>query len=161
DAVAQPVRQLAQPLVVETVDAGGEHGDAVHAPRIGEDVARGAARELALQLGDALLLFAQLGEELLELAARLALAGPEQLREVGQERLVSPHPGDGALPGRCLDAAHAGGDPALAVEAEETDIAGARHVRATAQLGGELAHPYTTHAVTVLGAEEVERTHIA
>src|SRR4030095_6865796 len=100
-----------------------------------------ATRELALELGDALLLLAQLGEQLLELAARLALASLQQLGEVGEQLLLAPHLGDGPLPRRGLDPAHAGGNPGFAIESEESDVAGARHVRAAAQLRREISHP--------------------
>ena len=61
------------------------------AARVRQHVAGGAAGELALQLGDALLLLAQVPEQLLELAARVVLAGRQQLDQLAQHALLATH----------------------------------------------------------------------
>ena len=51
-----------------------------------------------------------------------------------------------ARAGHRLDAAHAGGDAALADDLEQADVAGARDVRAAAQFGREIAHLQHAHS---------------
>src|SRR5713226_3347402 len=63
------------------------------------------------------------------------------------------HPGERALAGGRLDAAHARRNAALGRDLEEADVAGARHVRAAAQLarGTDVEH---AHLVAILFSEE-------
>ena len=56
-----------------------------------------------------------------------------------------------------LDAAHAGGDAAFAHDLEEADIAGARDVRAAAELGREVPETEHPHVAVVFLAEERHR----
>src|SRR3546814_11876897 len=59
-----------------------------------------------------------------------------------------------ALPGQCLDPAHAGGDTAFGHDLEQADVARATDVGAATQLGGTLAHPQYPDLVAVLLAEQ-------
>ena len=70
-----------------------------------------------------------------------------------------------AFGGARLDAAHAGGDRALADDGDEADVAGAAHMRAAAQLDGEgmrgagahRPHRDDAHFVAVFLAKERAR----
>ena len=59
-----------------------------------------------------------------------------------------------ALGGDGFDAAHARRHAALAHDLEDADVAGARHVRAAAQLHREIAHAQHAHVFLVFLAEQ-------
>src|SRR5438105_412907 len=74
----------------------------------GEHVARGTARELPLELGNALLELALLREELLELRGRLLLGAAQERGDLAQQRLVATDRVERTLAGRRLEPPHAG-----------------------------------------------------
>src|SRR5208282_1346660 len=65
-----------------------------------------------------------------------------------------------ALPRHRLDSPHSRGDSRFRLELENADIAGARDVRAAAQLDRKIAHPDHADAVAVLVAEKCERARL-
>src|SRR5438094_3302693 len=160
DAGPQPIGHVAEPLVVESVDPRRQHGDAVDTACVGEHVARGTARELPLELGNALLELALLREELLELRRRLLLGAAQERGDLAQQRLVAADRVERALAGRRLEPPYAGRHAALAAHLEEADVARTCDVRAAAELDGVLAHVNHRHAVAVLLAEERECTRL-
>ena len=65
--------------------------------------------------------------------------------------------GDGAFAGDGFYAAHAGGDAAFRHDLEQADVAGALHMGAAAQFGGEVAHGQHAHFIAVFFAEQHHR----
>ncbi len=81
---------------------------------------------------------------------------PDETGGIGDQLLVALQQTDGVLAGDRLDAAQVGPDGRLADDLDETDVAAARDVGATAQLDrvADLEHP---DDVAVLVAEEGDR----
>src|SRR5256885_11771466 len=98
-----------------------------------------------LSLHDALPIFQRVARRLIEPFDEMPLV------------LHGLHPGERALAGGRLDAAHARSDAALGDDLEEADVAGAGDVRAPAQLarGADVQNP---HLVAVLLAEQGHAT---
>ena len=141
-----------------SIDAA-THLDAAHVGRAaGEVVARRRGRlrlELRkLALGGARLLL-QLRDARLELGDRRLQRGGD----ARERALLRLHPRERALAGRRLDAADAGRDAALAGHLEQADVAGARDVRAAAQLA-RAADVEHAHVVAVLLAEQHHRAEL-
>ena len=62
------------------------------------------------------------------------------------------------VPGQRLDTTDTGSDTSLRQDLELADLQGVLHMRATAELGREIAHANDTHLGTVLLTEERHRT---
>ena len=82
----------------------------------------------------------------------------QHLRHAFHLRILLLHPLQRAVGGHRLDPADAGRDRRLRHDLEEADVAGAPHMRAAAQLGGEIAHADDAHFVAVFLAEQRHRT---
>src|SRR5581483_7243666 len=151
----QLVQRLAQDLRVGALDGHGEHLGTLYVHRLRAQVGALARDELQLEARKLLLQRALLlehpAQRLLDHAGtRLRAQLARHLAELLQ-LLVDQ--AERALAGRGLDAADAGRDAALGIDLEESDVAGARDVRAAAEFarGADVEH---AHLVAVLLAEE-------
>ena len=63
-------------------------------------------------------------------------------------------PGHGALAGEGLDPAHAGRDGRFGNNLDQANVAGARHMRAAAQLDRKIPQPQHAHPLAVFLAEQ-------
>src|SRR5581483_2776592 len=88
-------------------------------------------REIALEL-------LALVEERLDALRGFGRAGSERGGDLAQRLFLLAHKGFGAGTGDDLDAAEAGADRALAHDLEQSDVAGAAHMGAAAELGREM-----------------------
>ena len=126
-----------------------------------------AKRKLALRLGKLLLELPPLIENRGEPVDHLVGRYLEQLGRLAHALILLGEVASRALPGQRLDAADAGGDGAFANDLEETDIAGAVHMGAAAELDGigmaafparlALAHGDDADLVAIFLAEQRQR----
>ena len=132
------------------------------AARVGQDVARGTAGELALQLGDPALELALLRDSSFSSFARASSSLALQQRARSASSACSRVAPSRARPPRSTASMRRtpAATPLSPRSLNEADVAGARHVRAAAQLGRELAHAHHAHAVAVLVAEERQRARL-
>src|SRR5436190_14498136 len=151
--VALLVGDLAQRLGVGHVDARGEHAHAADVARFAANVAAAARRQFAAKLFDLLFLLALLGLQLRDARGDLEAAGLEQPAALAELALQAADEAERARAGHRLEAPDALGDAALLGDQEEGDVAGARDVRAAAELL-RFAHRHDADAVAVLLPEE-------
>src|ERR1700730_17392109 len=154
EAVLQLIDGGAQRAGIRAVHPGGDDLDAAHVDGAGGQVHSLTGREpvleraiLTLHLSRPLELLAHL---VLQVLARAAHEGCQVL----QQGIVLFDVVERSLARERLDAAHAGGDAALAHDLEKPDVPGALHVRAAAQLHRELAHAQHPHVLVVLLAKQ-------
>ena len=113
-------------------------------------------RSLAISCSRRLRSVGERGEALGEVGGRHLEGG----RGLGEQALLVLDVAPGGLAGQRLDAADAGGDRALGGDLEQRDVAGARAMRAAAELDrggaavGLAAHRDDAHLVAVLLAEQ-------
>src|SRR5437870_5507084 len=119
DPLAQAIRHVAEALVVEPFDPRREDRDAVHATRVGEEIAHLAAGKLRLELRDPLLELALLGEELLDLRGRLVGRSTQQRAHLFEDALLLVDQLERPPAGRGLDPAHPRRNAALAADLHE------------------------------------------
>ena len=110
-------------------------------------------RHLRFQPRELLLEGPDVVEDLSDFLRQFLRLGLQSLRGLSERRLLLLHPGERALARGRLDAAHPRRHAALGHDLEKPDVAGARHVRAAAQLarGTDVEH---AHLVAVLFAEQ-------
>src|SRR5690606_27415733 len=159
EPVLEPIDRIAQRLVVDAVDPCRDELDAADVDGFVEQVsAAPAGREPRLALLLTALGRAAWLDELLRLVAYLVATPAHERGDAFDRTLVRGAEIERALPGHRLDAANAGRDAAFGDDLEETDIAGAAHVRAAAKLHREIAEAKHADLVGVFVAEERERT---
>jgi hypothetical protein len=93
-------------------------------------------------------------EGLADLGLDVAAAGAEQAGEPVEGLLGLGHARERGLAGDGFDAPDAGGDAGLADDLAQADVAGALHVGAAAEFGGEVADAEHAHVVAVFLAEQ-------
>src|SRR6185369_16282026 len=153
------VERVAQRLHVRAFELCGKHLHALHVDRGAREVGALAARELELELRDLALERLALLALGLDLPRELLAARLEEALHDAEVAFHAPHVVERDGAGDRLHAADAGGDAALARDLEQPDVAGARDVRAAAELA-RAADVEHAHLVAVLLAEEHHRAEL-
>ena len=90
-------------------------------------------------------------------SAPVVTRATQQRCNIFQQRIVLLDVIERRFAGECLDAAHAGCHAALAHDLEESDVAGAPHVRAAAELQRKVANLQNANVLVVLFPEQRHR----
>ena len=138
---------------VHAVAGGGENMEVLHRLGGGQELPGLAQRRLGLELLQRLTQLLHLVGLLLHPLQQPGGGGFQELGRPAQHALTALHGLQAQLAAGGLDAAHAGGDAALTLDAEGTGLGGVVHMGAAAELRGEVAHLYHPDGLAVLLTE--------
>ena len=145
-------------LPVEAVHTGGQHLYTLEVARLAFEFSGLGLGHLVFQLLQ--LMFERLltQEELFDVLGELGFGSADDARDAGELRLGFLKAPQRAFTGDRLDAADARRNRAFVDDLADSDVAGAGHVRASAQLLAEAVDRDHAHALAVFFAEQRHRS---
>src|SRR5581483_7497628 len=130
DFFLELIGDIAQLSGIDAVDLADQNARAVELRALGQKIGDAVFCERAAQFGDFLFQLARALEKLLHFIDRVVGAAADEIADLSKPLFVTVNQIERALAGERFDAAHAGGDAALGLKLEKSDLAGGADVRA-------------------------------